>query len=253
MIGHAYRRAAYTSVATNAEAPKWAAYRLPSGYPERGVFWTTDDSIYLLRTNASPKGVPGQRHHLWAFVAPTFSSMGVWCFVVLLGVFGSVVLFYVCLCLRRSFGRLCSLLCMFVSLSVLGRRSHLWKLIAPSSMRRSCGRPSKRGSILMKSHHSSRSFWVLFINFSKCGNMTTGKVQMREFLLDSVVRYLEETGKKSLFAARIPYLPENFSPKGGEEPGVHAKTCSSHLMNFLFAAACENRSCCRCYKVTSWN
>ena len=66
--------------------------------------------------------------------------------------------------------------------------------------------------------------------------MTTGKVQMREFLLDAVARYLEETGEKSLSAARTPYLPENFSPKGGEEPGVHSKTCSSHLMKLLFAA-----------------
>ena len=73
-------------------------------------------------------------------------------------------------------------------------------------------------------------------DLSKRGNMTTGKVQMREFLLDAVARYLEETGEKSLSAARTPYLPENFSPKGGEEPGVHAKTCSSHLMKLLFAA-----------------
>ena len=54
--------------------------------------------------------------------------------------------------------------------------------------------------------------------------MTTGKVQMREFLLDAVARYLEETGEKTLSAARSPYLPENFNPKGGEESGVHAKT-----------------------------
>ena len=103
MIGHAYRRAAYTSEPTNAEAPIWAAYRLPTEYPEIGVFRITDDSIYLLRTNASPKGVPGQRPHLWAFVAPSSSSMGVRCSVVLLGVCGSVVLFYVCLCLRRLY------------------------------------------------------------------------------------------------------------------------------------------------------
>ena len=66
--------------------------------------------------------------------------------------------------------------------------------------------------------------------------MTTGKVQMREFLLDAVARYLEETGEKSLSVARTSYLPENFSPKGGEEPRIHAKTCSSHLMKLLFAA-----------------
>ena len=103
MIVHAYRRAAYTSEPTNAEAPIWAAYRLPTEYPEIGVFRITDDSIYLLRTNASPEGVPGQRPHLWAFVAPSSSSMGVRCSVVLLGVCGSVVLFYVCLCLRRLY------------------------------------------------------------------------------------------------------------------------------------------------------
>ena len=51
------------------------------------------------------------------FVAPTSSSMGGWCHGALLDVCGSVVLFYVCLCLRRLFsafwdnvliyGRLC--------------------------------------------------------------------------------------------------------------------------------------------------
>ena len=92
MIGHAYRRAAYTSEPTNAEAPIWAAYRLPTEYPEIGVFRITDDSMYLLRTNATPKGVPGQRPHLGAFVAPSSSSMVVRCSVVLLGVCGSVVL-----------------------------------------------------------------------------------------------------------------------------------------------------------------
>ena len=34
VIGHAYRRAAYTSEPTNAEAPIWAAYGLPIEYPE---------------------------------------------------------------------------------------------------------------------------------------------------------------------------------------------------------------------------
>ena len=103
VLVHAYWRAAYTSEPTNAEAPIWAAYRLPTEYPEIGVFRITDDSIYLLRTNASPKGVPGQRPPLWAFVAPTSSSMGGWCYVVLMGVCGSFVLFYVCLRLRRLF------------------------------------------------------------------------------------------------------------------------------------------------------
>ena len=35
--------------------------------------------MYLLRTNATPKGVPGQRPHLGAFVAPSSSSF--WAFV----------------------------------------------------------------------------------------------------------------------------------------------------------------------------
>ena len=103
VIVRAYQRAAYTSEPTNAEAPIWAACRLPTEYPEIGVFRITDDSIYLLRTNASPKGVSDQRPHLWAFVAPTPSSMGVRCSVVFLGVYGFVVLFYVCLCLRRLY------------------------------------------------------------------------------------------------------------------------------------------------------
>ena len=104
MIGHACRRAAYTSEPTNAEAPIWAAYRLPIEYPEIGVFRITDDSIYLLRTNASPEGVPGRRPHLWAFVASPSSSMGVWVSVASfrrsgttsssMGVCGSVVLVY---------------------------------------------------------------------------------------------------------------------------------------------------------------
>ena len=88
--------------------------------------------------------------------------------------------------------------------------------------------------------------------------MTTGKVQMREFLLDAVARYLEEAGEKSLSAARTPYLPESFSPKGGEEPGVHAKTCSSHLMKLLFAARLARPDLVVAItrlasKVTSWN
>ena len=62
--------------------------------------------------------------------------------------------------------------------------------------------------------------------------MTSGKVQMREFLQDAVSRYMEETGERTLAAVRTPYLPENFSPKGGEEPGALAKTCSSDLMTF---------------------
>ena len=92
VIVHAYRRAAYTFESTNAEAPIWPACKLPTEYPI-GFFRITDDSIYLLRTIASPKGVLGQRPHLWAVVAPTLSSMGVRCSVVLLGVCGSVVLF----------------------------------------------------------------------------------------------------------------------------------------------------------------
>ena len=91
MIVHTYRRAAYTSEPTNAEAPIWAAYGLPIEYPEIEVFRITNDSTYLFRTNASPEGVPGQRPHLWAFVAPSSSSMGV-CV--------SVVLFHGGLCFR---------------------------------------------------------------------------------------------------------------------------------------------------------
>ena len=79
--------------------------------------------------------------------------------------------------------------------------------------------PSELAKCLGAHHHVSKS-----------GNMTTGKVQIREFLLDAVARYTAETGEKSLSSARTPYLPENFSPKGGEEPGALAKSCSSHLM-----------------------
>ena len=50
-------------------------------------------------------------------------------------------------------------------------------------------------------------------DLSKRSTMTTGKVQIREFLLDAVARYLEKTSEKSLSVARTPYLPENFSPK----------------------------------------
>ena len=93
---------------------------------------------------------------------------------------------------------------------------------------------------------------------SKSGKLTTGKVQMREFLLDAVANYLAETGEKSLSAARTPYLPENFSCKGGEDPGVHAKTCSSHLMKLLFAARLARPDLVVAItrlasKVTSWN
>ena len=64
VIFHAYQRAAYTSEPTNAEAPIWAAYRLPTEYPEIGVFRLTDDSMYLFWTNASPEGVSRRRPHL---------------------------------------------------------------------------------------------------------------------------------------------------------------------------------------------
>ena len=160
MIGHAYRRAAYTSEPTNAEAPIWAAYRLPTEYPEIGVFRITDDSIYLLRTNASPKGVPGQRPHLWAFAAPSSSSMGVWVSVVLLGVCGSNVLVYGRLCLRRLFSAFWDNVLIYGRLwlrrprlgafgspsssfelfwtnaspeGVSGQRPHIWAFAAPSS------------------------------------------------------------------------------------------------------------------------
>ena len=88
--------------------------------------------------------------------------------------------------------------------------------------------------------------------------MTTGKVQMREFLLDAVSRYTAETGEKKISAARTPYLPENFSPKGGEEPGDLAKTCSSHLMKILFAARLARPDLIVAIarlasKATSWN
>ena len=95
-------------------------------------------------------------------------------------------------------------------------------------------------------------------DLSKSGKMTTGKVQMREFLLDAVSRYMAETGEKKLSAARTPYLPENFSPKGGEEPGDLAKTCSSHLMKLLFAARLARPDLIVAItrlasKATSWN
>ena len=95
-------------------------------------------------------------------------------------------------------------------------------------------------------------------NLSKRGNMTTGKVQMRAFLLDAVARHTAETGEKSLPAARTPYLPENFSPKGGEEPGALAKSCSSHLMKLLFASCLARPNLVvattrLASKVTSWN
>ena len=73
-----------------------------------------------------------------------------------------------------------------------------------------------------------------------------------------VARYLVETGEKSLSAARTPYLPDNFSPKRGEKPGVHAKTCSSHLMKLFFAARLARPDLvvaitCLASKITSWN
>ena len=88
--------------------------------------------------------------------------------------------------------------------------------------------------------------------------MTTGKVQMSGFLLDAVARYTAETGEKSLSAARTPYVPENFNPKGGGEPGVLAKSCSSHLMELLFAARLAWPDLVVAIKrlaskVTSWN
>ena len=95
VIVGAHRRAAHTSEATNAEAPVWAAYRLPFEYPEIGVFRITDDSIYLLRTNASPKGVPMQLGPFGSFrvLSGSFESVRVlWIifgsFRILLGSFG---------------------------------------------------------------------------------------------------------------------------------------------------------------------
>ena len=47
---------------------------------------------------------------------------------------------------------------------------------------------------------------------------------------------MAEIGVQRLPAARSPYLAEDFVPKGQDEPGVMAKTASSHLMKVLFAA-----------------
>ena len=53
-------------------------------------------------------------------------------------------------------------------------------------------------------------------NLSKSDDIATRRVQMKEFVLDAVSRYLKsETGEKHISAARTPYSPpENLSPKG---------------------------------------
>ena len=43
---------------------------------------------------------------------------------------------------------------------------------------------------------------------------------MREFILNAVARYLEETGEKSLSVVRRPYLADNCSPKEDEKLGL---------------------------------
>ena len=107
--------------------------------------------------------------------------------------------------------------------------------------------PSELAKFLGAHHHLGKS-----------GNMITGKVQMRGFLLDTIARYTAETGEKSLSAARTPYFPETFSPKGGEEPGALANSCSSNLMELLFAARLARPDLVVAItrlasKVTSWN
>ena len=66
--------------------------------------------------------------------------------------------------------------------------------------------------------------------------VTTATCQMKEFIDDAVKSYMTEIGVQRLPAVRSPYLDEDFVPKGQDEPGVMAKTASSHLMKVLFAA-----------------
>ena len=73
----------------------------------------------------------GATSSFWAFVAPSSSSMGVWCSVVLLGVCGSVVLFYGRLCLRRLFSAFWDNVLIYGRLWL--RRPRLWAFGSPSS------------------------------------------------------------------------------------------------------------------------
>ena len=68
------------------------------------------------------------------------------------------------------------------------------------------------------------------------GGVTSASCQMAEFISDAVQCYMDEIGVQRLPAVRSPYLDEDFVPKGQDEPGVMAKTASSHLMKVLFAA-----------------
>ena len=107
--------------------------------------------------------------------------------------------------------------------------------------------PSPIGKFLGAHHHIKHE-----------GKVTSLDVQMNEFLVDAAELYAQEVGIKKLAPVRTPYLPEDFAPKGTEQPGEQAGTASSHLMKLLFAARL-----CRpdllvaitrlASKVSSWN
>ena len=79
-------------------------------------------------------------------------------------------------------------------------------------------------------------FLGAYHDVSSKGKVTTLDVQMNEFLADAAEIYAKEVGIKKLAPVRTPYLPEDFAPKGAEQPGEQAGTASSHLMKLLFAA-----------------
>jgi len=66
--------------------------------------------------------------------------------------------------------------------------------------------------------------------------ITTATCQMKDFIDDAVKTYMAEIGVQRLPAVRSPYLDEDFVPKGQDQPGLMAKSASSHLMRMLFAA-----------------
>ena len=73
-------------------------------------------------------------------------------------------------------------------------------------------------------------------DFSTKDGISELTVNMKDFLISAVQRYMDEVKISTLPFVRTPYLMEDFLPKGTEPAGAQSSTASSHLMKVLFAA-----------------
>ena len=94
---------------------------------------------------------------------------------------------------------------------------------APLFQEKELWKPFEAGINFDKRPSELVTFLSAHQDLGKKGNMTNSKGQMRAFLFD---------------AARTPFLLENFSPKGSEEPGVYSQTCNSIHEAFVCGTVC---------------